>query len=106
MKIQNPNKEELYSLFIQFHNNELPLSTSKKIKKIIHECEECQQIYDDIVDFFDEGEAIIYELKNPLKVESLRKKARKIATQNTISNDATISNKYEVNLDNFHCCDS
>lgn len=106
MKRQNPNKEELYSLFIQYHNNELPLSANNKIAKTIQECKECQEIYNDIVDFFDEGEAFIFELKQPSKVESIKRTARKIAIQGSISKKTTILDKSKFDLSSLHCCGS
>jgi tRNA U34 5-carboxymethylaminomethyl modifying GTPase MnmE/TrmE len=99
------NHVHVYSLFIQHVQSQLPGQTSKEIEKIINECEECKAIYEDILDFFDEEEALLFEMMNTEKIENFKHLAEEkmIHYFDLTTEDNDIVNQ-PINFDDLHCC--
>jgi hypothetical protein len=65
---------ELISLLIQYHLNELPESASVRIGNIISTCKECQNLYEEISEFFNMNDIFMYQFFNEERINDAKQK--------------------------------
>lgn len=67
------NSQEIISLMLEYYNNCLSEQSRLMVENLISNCEECQQLYDDVKLFFAEDDAFMYEFQNQKKIDHARK---------------------------------
>lgn len=86
---------ELVSLLIQFHKGELNSLCSNEIENMISSCEECKNLYNEISEFYNYSDVLLFEIQNESKLDNARNLLR------NLNEDFPDENKMEIYNDEF-----
>lgn len=102
---------EVISLMIKHANNELPPAIHQKVSDLINNCEDCQKLYEEVHDFFNESETLLFEITHEEEIESSRRQLKQLIKSKgraslTKSDEADHRELLDVPDDGCLCCGS
>lgn len=95
---------ELVSLFIQYHKGELNPQCSNEIESIINNCEECKNLYNEVSEFYNYSDVLLYEIQNDEKMTKARNLLRNLSDDFPTENKLEIYNNEYPDIDGNCCC--